>query len=240
MGTAAVQRYCCLILYREVGYENCHLFHVWMMVALGNRLSCTPLGHFYHHGQKPPLVARWGLTPPPSVVEKSLTSTRLGRGGGGGRGGGCVDRGNLHHHLSILTHNSVPLERGPLCLPPRKTNHVTERSPKMLLFWAGKYICPHFQFCLSAGVCLFDCFILWQLGTKVFLFCLFLQLFLQFNKSNTKLKGVRKAREGAVHSITLLIGNTALECCGRAPNQEFQMPEASSFPIRLEVSLDNQ
>lgn len=151
-------------------------------------------------------------------------------------GGGA----NLHHHHSILTHNSVLLERWPLCLTPRKTNHIKERSPRTLLFCAWKYTCPHFQFSLSTGVCLFDCFILRQLGTKIFLFCLFLQLFLQFNKSNTKLRGVNKARDGAVHSITLLIGNTALECRGRAPNQKFQMPEASSFPIRLKVSLDNQ
>lgn len=79
-----------------------------------------------------------------------------------------------------------------------------------------------------------------QLGTEIFLFCLFFQLFLQFNKSNTNLRGLHKPRDGAVSSIPLLIANTALECLGRAPNQNFQTPEALSFPIRLKVSLDNQ
>ena len=146
--------------------------------------------------------------------------------------------------LNLNTEFSRPGEMTPLS-KPGKTNHAKEGHPRRSCFVHEStsvhsfHVAP-FHFLWALEFVYLIVFVFWQLGTTLFLFCLFLQLFLQFNKSNTKLGGVNKARDGAVHSITLLIGNTALECHRRAPNQKFQMPEASSFPIRLKVSLDNQ
>lgn len=65
--------------------------------------------------------------------------------------------------------------------------------------------------------------------------CLFPELFLQFNKSNTKHGGRNKhPHDGTMRDMALLIGYTALEHHTKEPvTKKNQLPEALCFQIRL-------
>lgn len=71
---------------------------------------------------------------------------------------------------------------------------------------------------------------------SLFSFCLFPELFLQFNKSNTKHRGNKHPHGGTVRDITSLIGYTALEHHTKEPvTKKIQLPGALSFQIRLKL-----
>lgn len=114
------------------------------------------------------------------------------------------------------------------------------------MFCSCVYICiyfhfPLFHFSWSTEACVFASFKFLQQGSCgvcfsffVLFVCLFPELFLQFNKSNTKHGGNKHPHDGTVRDIASLIGYTVLEHHTKEPvKKKIQSPGALSFQIRL-------
>lgn len=112
------------------------------------------------------------------------------------------------------------------------------------MFCSCVYICIYFHFLLfliSLGALRLVYLLVLNFCSRgaeefafFFFFRLFPELFLQFNKSNTKHGGNKHPHDGTVRDITSLIGYTALEHHTKEPvTKKIQLPGALSFQIRL-------